>query len=100
MPRLPTIRVIGSHDISTRRDFSVPPEVSGRSLMATVGLLLVRAGLVAGGELGAAVAPLRFLVRGAHRDLAQAAHHVAVDPADGRAELRARRLVHERHELV
>src|SRR4030081_2432710 len=109
MPRLPTIRVIGSQDISTSRDFSVPLDALGRSLIAKVqsprdasevNEALVRARFVARGELAAFVAPLRFLVHGAHGDLAQTAHHVAVDAADGRRYLRARRLVHERHELV
>src|SRR6202044_2927829 len=45
-------------------------------------------------------APLGFLVRGARGEAAQAADDRAVHTAGGGGDRRARRLVHERHELV
>src|SRR5258705_11421184 len=53
-----------------------------------------------GGELGALVAPAWFLVDSALGDAAQTADHGPVQTRRGARELAARRLVHERHELV
>src|SRR3954465_9863537 len=100
MPRLPTIRVIGSHAISTRSDLplvlmplSVCVSVISRSPSAP-------RRLVAGIELLAGVPPLRLLVELAFGDLPQPPDHRPVRAAGQRRHLRARRLVHERHELV
>src|SRR5580658_1922038 len=56
--------------------------------------------LVAGAEFGALNPPLRFLVHRAGGEAAEAADDRAVHAAGGRRHGRARRLVHERHELV
>src|SRR5712675_2768200 len=87
MPRLPTILVMGSQVISVS---------SGAASVVIASPRL----LVAGAEFGALHAPLRFLVQGAGGIAAEAAYHRAVHTARGRRHRRARRLVHERHELV
>src|SRR5580658_5083587 len=56
--------------------------------------------LVAGAEFGSLNPPLRFLVRRLGGEGAEAADDGAVHAASGRRHGRARRLVHERHELV
>src|SRR6476620_4615954 len=93
MPRLPTIRVIGSHAISTTSPdcfavvvMSVRPPSPG---LGVAGLQHVPRG-----------APLRLLVDRAHRDAAQPADDRAVHRAGAGRDLAAGRLVHERHELV
>src|SRR4051794_18812160 len=97
MPRLPTIRVIGSQAMST----SLPASglISSRVAMLSALLVAPPRG-VAGGELVAVVPPLRLLVDRAVRDAAQLADGRAVDAGDERRDRAARRLVHERHELV
>src|SRR3954452_1221144 len=96
MPRLPTIRVIGSQDMST----SLPASGFISWRVAISSLLVAPPGGVAGGELVAVVPPLRLLVDRAVRDAAQLADGRAVDAGDERRDRAARRLVHERHELV
>src|SRR5438105_1518548 len=113
MPRLPTIRVIGSQFISTSLrasagrsargvvmvDMGVTP--SGRvRLDAPYSIVPIRRWMVSGGQLAAAVPPLRFLVAGVVRDRPQAADHPAVDADQARRQEGAGRLVHEGHELV
>src|SRR3954468_3227412 len=97
MPRLPTIRVIGSQAMST----SLPASglISSRVAMLSA-LLVAPARGVAGGELVAVVPPLRLLVDRLVRDAPQAADRRAVHAGDERRDAAARRLVHERHELV
>src|SRR5689334_22086197 len=63
MPRLPTIRVIGSHDIS----LTITRCCSGVSVAICVSpqgrvMCWLPARLIAGGQAPAAFAPLRFLV--------------------------------------
>src|ERR1700748_3261793 len=87
MPRLPTILVMGSQVLSVS---------SGTASVVIASPRL----LVAGAEFGALHAPLRFLVHGLGREAAQAADHRPVHAAGGGGHGRARRLVHERHELV
>src|SRR2546421_12819693 len=87
MPRLPTILVMGSQVISVS---------SGAASVVIASPCL----LVAGAEFGALHAPLRFLIQRLGGESAQAAYHRAVHAAGGRRHRRARRLVHERHELV
>src|SRR3954454_5785238 len=97
MPRLPTIRVIGSHDMST-----ILP-ASGVTFSRTAmfpRLLVAPAGAVAGGELVAVVAPARLLVDGLVRDAAQLADHRPVALDESRRDAAAGGRVHERHELV
>src|SRR5947209_11377327 len=109
MPRLPTIRVIGSHDISTSFLDSVGVSVRGAvrvvmvfSFPGAVGLpaAVIGGGTVSGGQLGTRVAPPRLLVDGAVGEGAQGADGPAVD-ADGHGRQGGPgRLVHEGHELV
>src|SRR5688500_15201129 len=78
MPRLPMIRVIGSHDIATRF------------------LSAIRSAF----RCGARLSPGGLAVERRFREVAQRAHSPAVHE-DGRSgHLRARWLVHEGHELV
>src|SRR5919198_1273894 len=100
MPRLPTIRVIGSQAISTR-----PSPLVCRVVViahAPVSGLDVRSPLrpVAGAQLLAGPAPLRLLVHRPGGDAAQRPDDAAVQPARRRGDAAAGRLVHERHELV
>src|ERR1700755_3222225 len=97
MPRLPTIRVIGSHDMST----ILPASGFTRSRVAiAVSFLVAPAGLVAGGQLRAAVAPLRLVVHRPVGDRAQLADRGAVADDHTRGQAAAGGRVHERHELV
>src|SRR5262245_54519246 len=91
MPRLPTIRVIGSQAISTS-------PLAFLVLVVAIGLPPLT--LVAGRELRAGCAPLRFLVDGLGGDAPQPADRTAVHPARDGRHARAGRFVHERHELV
>src|SRR5262245_50820715 len=127
MPRLPTIRVIGSHAISTswpgsrltcdgsgmvvviETSLSVCDRLHHRVFQAIVELSpAVRAegdshlpgASRAGGEFRAALAPPGFFVDRACGDLTQTADHAAVDLGTRRGHLAAGRLIHERHELV
>src|SRR3954447_25024581 len=99
MPRLPTMRVIGSHDMST----TLPASglISSRvAIPLPPSRLTGPARLVAGGQLVAVVPPLGFLVDRLVRDPAQLAHHRAVYAGHGRGHAAAWRRIHERHELV
>src|ERR1700727_1329923 len=95
MPRLPTIRVIGSQAISVSWLLSVPAGVSFSTVVIVSPCLLV-----AGAQFRALGAPLRFLIHRAGGEAAQAPDHRAVHAAGRGGHGRARRLVHERHELV
>src|ERR1700737_3542838 len=90
MPRLPTMRVIGSHAISTM------PLAS----FVFVGMALPPLALEAGHELGPRNSPLWFVVERLGGDAAQPSDRGSVHTACHRRDARARRLVHERHELV
>src|SRR6202000_2336100 len=92
MPRLPTIRVIGSQFISTTLGSCVV--VMADPSPSSPGLL------VAGQQFGALLAPLGLLVRGSVGEPAQGPDHGPVHAAGRGRDLRSRRLVHERHELV
>src|ERR1700677_3279911 len=85
MPRLPTIRVIGSQAISVS---------SGVSVIVSPCLL------VDSEQFGALRAPRRFFVDGLSRDGAQSADNAAVHAARRGLTPGTGRLVHERHELV
>src|ERR1700678_4011378 len=91
MPRLPTILVIGSHAISTMPVSSAVVIISSPLLPSL---------LEAGQELVALLAPLGLLVGCLRGEAAQRADHGAVHAARRRRDPGARRLVHERHELV
>src|SRR3954452_15556520 len=105
MPRLPTIRVIGSHDISTT--FRLGDLVSrlGVVTVAMVYLLLVVGSVVGrgdipGGELAAAMPTPRLLVRRLVRHRAEAADDLAVERDEGGGHDGAGGFVHDGHELV
>src|SRR6478609_6690321 len=122
MPRLPTMRVIGSHDMSTR--FGSERLAPLRWSVAVIGVLLVvrralLAALIAALFLSSACAPrrspgrsvtgldllsgdppLRFLVDGLRGDGPQLPDEAAVGTARQGRDGAARRLVHEGHELV
>src|SRR4051794_28966443 len=93
MPRLPMIRVTGSHDIST--------SLRSSTWVAMWDLLVVGpARVVTRGQRRAVVVPARLFVDGGVGDAAQRADELSVWLDERRRERRARRLVHERHELV
>src|SRR6476469_6214712 len=104
MPRLPTIRVIGSHDMSTRvlGSFLVcwGPGTVVVIEFAFLCVAQLPGALRSCGQFLARMPPLRLFVHGLSGDLAQIANHRSVQPRRGRRDLAARRLVHERHELV
>src|SRR6476646_2862478 len=100
MPQLPTIRVIGSHAISTRL-----PSCSAPGPLPSLTCVAIRSvsspiGPVAGVDVTPRMAPLRFLVDGALGDAPQRTEHRAGKSAGAGGHPAARRLVHERHELV
>src|SRR3954454_23220361 len=94
MPRLPTMRVIGSHAMSTMRP------ASGLMGSRVAAIALPPARLVARVEMRALVPPLGFLVDGLVGDAAQPPHGAAVDADQVRADPAAGRRVHERHKFV
>src|SRR3954447_21825460 len=98
MPRLPTIRVIGSQAISV----SLPASgwILSRTAIVFSLSLVAPARLVAGCELRPVVAPLRLLVHRLVGDRPELADERPVALADRRRQPAARRCVHERHELV
>src|SRR4051794_7675246 len=116
MPRLPTIRVIGSHAMSTSSLPWVPRSrlfcvavMTSPSIVALAGArgVWARGRWVlspgpggAGGEFRAGPPPLGLAVERVRRDLAQPAHRGPVEADRVRGQLAAGRLVHERHELV
>src|ERR1700761_2753180 len=101
IPRLPTILVIGSQFISTRL-----PELVASSLYVVVIVAivapysLVGSGLIASREFRTGMPPLRFLVDGVVRHLAQPADCHSVSTYRSARELCARRLIHEGHEFI
>src|SRR6476469_1073671 len=107
MPRLPTMRVIGSQFISTMLagffaaiGFVADIDIVG-CLPWTLGRMTsVARRLVAGRELRTCVAPLGLLIEGRVGERPQRADEPSVRLDEGRRKDRPRRLVHERHELV
>src|SRR6266566_8435169 len=111
MPRLPTMRVIGSHDISTSCDGGVG--LSSRLTCVAImlsplfGLLYVDvvslpspSWLVTRGQLSTGMSPGRFLVERVIRQLAETPQGSAPDAHDSRREFRPGRLIHKWHEFV
>src|SRR6185312_7062957 len=107
MPRLPTIRVIGSQATSTRPSaFSV--SLLGLAMVVVIGRLppcRTELGCLPGagrarGELGTSLTPLGFLIDrvGGHRTEATQRRTPGAD--HGGRQLAPRRLVHEGHEFV
>src|ERR1700733_4492720 len=101
MPRLPTIRVMGSQFISTRLRFfcGTSDKVSGYVAIA-IFLSLVCRWAIASGEFGPAVPPSRLFVQGGVGEAAHGPNKVAIGANDICRELCSGRLVHERHELI
>src|SRR5580658_863719 len=66
MPRLPTIRVIGSQFISTRLPFLPGVLISGAVIVLMAILLFssIRSRFITRRQLGSRVSPLRFLIDG------------------------------------
>src|SRR5580700_11401924 len=113
MPRLPTIRVIGSQFISTRFFDLLGTSLVGavivliRSLLWLLGLssgpsvaLSVRSGVVSGGEFSARMTPLRFFVDGVLGQGPQGANSASIGANSCTGNLCPGRLIHEGHELV
>src|SRR3954447_26017676 len=94
MPRLPTMRVIGSHAMSTMRP------ASGLTGSRVAAMSVPPARVVARGQLRLVVPPLGLLVDGLVGDRAQTPDGLAVDVDQVRGHAAAGRGVHERHELV
>src|SRR5882762_9894693 len=98
MPRLPTMRVMGSQFISTR-----PPLVLAAAIAMTR-LLCFSKGelrpsplrLVPGRQGPTRLAPLRLLVQRLRREGAERTQRASPEPHGFRREAGARRLVHER----
>src|SRR5579875_554893 len=114
MPRLPTIRVIGSQDISTRVRsslsagglstvamffslFSLPGRTAARRALR---VLSVAPRTVTGGQLRTPVTPAGLFVHSVVGEVPQRPDQPPVQAGDPRRELASRRLVHEGHELV
>src|SRR3954451_10841656 len=96
MPRLPTIRVTGSHAISV----SSRPSVADVSWRLVLVMASSPVALVPGQQLRALLAPFGLLVHGLHREVAQRTDDRAVHGARRRRHPGPRWFVHERHELV
>src|SRR5262249_60652594 len=102
MPRLPTIRVIGSQAISTKPVSSAvvmalpyfPSGPGHRPRAWSPGLLEARE------ELVALLAPLGLLIGGLRGEAAGGGDQVAVHCAGGRGGLSHRRAGHSRHARV
>src|SRR4029450_1418246 len=98
MPRLPTILVIGSHAISTGSSPPAAAAVSSVAVMASSSPLPL--GPVTSGQLAARLPPFGLRIDGVERDTAQRPDNGPVQDRRAGRDLAARRLVHERHELV
>src|ERR1700712_3548513 len=105
MPRLPTIRVIGSHDMSTRVLGSFLACWGAGTVVVIEFCLSLASRHLPGalrscGQFLARMPPTRLFVQSASGDVAQIADHRPVEARRGGRDLAARWLVHERHELV
>src|SRR5690242_1177021 len=106
MPRLPTMRVIGSQFISTRFPFLPETSFVGavmvliRSLLMPCHALLVSSWMVSGGQFRAPMTPLRLFVDGTLGYRAQGANGTAVSAHGCTGDPCSRRLIHKRHELI
>src|SRR5271163_1335171 len=114
MPRLPTMRVIGSQFISTRLLFLPGASfvgavmvlirsllwILGGSLNGCMNEFLVRPWMVSGGEFSPRMTPLGFLVDRGLRHGTQSADRAAIGTDGCARDFRAGRLIHEGHELV
>src|SRR5262245_30741456 len=114
MPRLPTMRVMGSHAISTSWPGS-RLTCDGSGMIVVIRLRFLNAlhpkarqrndqhlpgASRSGFEFRAGVPPARLLVDGASGDVAQAADHRSVQARGRAGKLAARGLIHEGHKLV
>src|SRR5271156_695681 len=101
MPRLPTMRVIGSQFISTRFPFLL-----GTSFVGAVMVLIcdrsfsVRSWMISGGQFSARMTPLRFFVGGGLGHRAQGTNGAAVGADSCAGDFCPRWFIHEGHELI
>src|SRR6266536_6671351 len=106
MPRLPTILVIGSQFISTRPASSTvviihpSPCSRARRLRRSRRRPMSPGLLVASKQFVTLHPPLGLVVKGLRGEAAEGLDDRPVEAARRRRDPRARRLVHERHELV
>src|SRR5580692_9718849 len=70
------------------------------TLLARCGVVRSGTGLIASREVATLVPPFGLLVERLEREVAERPDHAAVEPAKRGGDAAARRLVHERHELV
>src|SRR5580698_416683 len=103
IPRLPTIRVIGSQFMSTSlRDFPALPDcdVGAMVVAMAVSFTVSGPGGIARGQLTPGVPPLRFFIEFPVGICSERPNDASVKgDADGR-DVCAGRLIHEGHELV
>src|SRR5277367_3110273 len=101
IPKLPTIRVIGSQFISTRLRFfwGTSGRVSGNVAMA-FSFRLVGRWTIASGQFRPAVPPSRFFVQRGIGNAAHGSDETAIGANHVRRKLCSWWLVHKRHELV
>src|ERR1051326_86259 len=101
MPRLPTIRVIGSQFISTRLFFPVVRRVRSSVTVAILSVLsAVFRGLVSGDQLVGLAPPLGLTIGARIGNGPQSSDHHSVRFRRYGGDARARRFIHEWHELV
>src|SRR4029077_17198212 len=105
MPRLPTIRVIGSQFISTMFPCGAEVPLCGAVItsginISLVATLSVKFGFVSSGQFAARMTPLWFFVDGAICDRAQSPKNASPHTHDDGRKCRSRRRIHERHEFV
>src|ERR1700683_1313452 len=112
MPRLPTMRVIGSHDISLMSGAlaaglgGAAVWVSGTSIVVAIwGLLRISdvgvvLRFVTGGQPRIRMPPLGFLVQSMLGDIAESLDDGSVGFAHGARDERAGRRIHEGHEFI
>src|ERR1700680_18607 len=101
MPRLPTMRVMGSQFISTKFRRLLELSTPGCSVVAMEFFLSsVSMRSIACRESRTGMAPFRFFVYGRIRDSAEGADHPAVTTNNSCGKAGAWGFVHEGHELV
>src|SRR5271169_3193862 len=97
MPRLPTTRVMGSQVTSSSSPEPWPPP---RRLAIALFSFDAAWHRLIGGRLVRATAPLRFPIHRVDGKAPQRCHRAPIHHHGRRRHLRARRLIHEGHELV
>src|SRR5258708_10690237 len=103
MPRLPTIRVIGSQFISTRFFFLLEISWLGAAIVLisiAPFRFSVASGVVSGREFRSWVTPLGLFVDRVLSDGSQRTNRASVNADRAAGDVTAGRFVHKRHELV